>query len=104
MNAMTVLQNIANNMLATLIITAYCLTGTMANGEKVHQHSIACPRAWKEGTKVEILKKEYVCHDKLGPQYKRGRIDIWMPKCSDARKWGKKKLTINIKQNDYKKN
>lgn len=79
-----------------MVVTAYCLLGGMANGEKVHQHSIACPRSWAFGTKVEILGKRYVCHDRLGPKYKEGRIDVWMPKCSDAITWGKKTLKVKV--------
>lgn len=78
-----------------MIVTAYCLTGIMANGERVHSGSVACPREWKLGTKVEINKTIYTCHDRLAKKY-NNRIDIWMPKCSDAIKFGKQKLTVNI--------
>lgn len=79
-----------------MIITAYCLLGRMSNMEPVHDHSAACPRAWKFGTKIEILDKEYVCHDHLAKKYD-SRIDLWFPKCKDAKKFGIRKLKVTIK-------
>lgn len=83
-------------MIAAFIVTAYCLTGIMANGQKVHEGSIACPRRYKLGTEMVILGKTRQCHDRLGKKYDN-RIDIWMPKCSNAINFGKQKLKVIVK-------
>ena len=82
-------------MIIEMIVTAYCLTGIMANGERVHNHSIACPRRYKLGTEMIILGKNYTCHDRLSKKYDNS-IDIWMPSCKDAIKFGKQKLKVTI--------
>ena len=86
-------------MIIEAIITAYVLTGTMANGQKTHEGSVACPRIYNLGQRVEILGKVYTCHDRTSKKYD-GRFDIWMPKYEDAIKFGKRKLKVKICQTE----
>lgn len=84
----------------TASISAYCLPGNMANGEKVHQHSVACPSKYKLGTKFEIYGKQYVCHDRMGAATRdKSYFDIWMPSCADAVKFGRRRWTIKVYDN-----
>lgn len=85
-------------MISTFIITAYCLSGIMANGEKVHQGAVACPRFIPLGTKICINNKSYTCHDRLSKKYDN-RFDIWMPSCQDTIKFGKQKLRVYYEDN-----
>lgn len=81
-------------------VSAYCLPGNMANGEKVHDHSVACPIKYPLGTKFEINGKKYVCHDRMGELRRdKSYFDIWMPNCKDAWKFGRRRLTVKIYDN-----
>lgn len=83
-------------MFIVMIVTAYCLHGTMADGTQTRDGSIACPRAWKLGTEVVILGKTMHCRDRLAKRFDN-RTDIWMPSCKAAKQFGKKKLRVEIK-------
>lgn len=78
--------------------TAYCLKGRMANGQKVHSGAIAAdPRVLRRNTVVTIVGRgTYVVKD-TGGAIKGNRIDIWMPSCADAKKFGRQKVTIIVR-------
>ena len=82
-------------MIVETIVTGYCLLGTMANKQQVHNHSIACPRNIKSGTEIIIQNKSYYCHDVMSKRYPQ-RFDIWFSDCSVAKNWGVKKLKVKI--------
>lgn len=50
-----------------------CLT---AYGIRPTPQSVACPRDWELGTKLEIDGKTYYCHDRYNKNLS-DRIDIW---------------------------
>ena len=84
------------------IITAYskeetcpheeCIT---ASGKVATTGFVACPRAVKLGTTIEILGKEYECADRTSLKYD-GRYDIWHDNYSEAKEFGIKNLEIVI--------
>lgn len=77
--------------------TAYCLTGKMANGQKVHLGAIAAdPRVLKLGTKVMIHGRgTYIVKD-TGGAIKSNKIDIWFPSCSQARAFGRRTIQLTV--------
>jgi 3D (Asp-Asp-Asp) domain-containing protein len=75
--------------------TAYCLTGIMADGKRVHAGAIACPRRIKLGANLRILGATYTCEDRLAPKFD-DRFDIWFPNCRQAIIYGKQKRDIKI--------
>lgn len=84
-------------MIITAIITGYCLLGGMANTQKVHSHSVACPAYLPFNTKVIINKKAYYCHDRMDLKYRNGNFfDVWYPNCDDALNFGRQKLKVTI--------
>lgn len=78
-------------------ITGYCLKGVMASGKQVYNGAIACPTFMKLGTKIKIQGQEYICEDRMAKKYRNGNfIDKWYSSCSDALKWGRKKLLLTM--------
>lgn len=71
----------------------------MANGKIAQIGDIACPRALKLDTKVEIEGTIYTCSDRTAKKYD-GRYDIWtgtgVKGHLEAIKWGKRKLEVKI--------
>ena len=82
----------------TFSASAYCFTGRMANGQGVRRGVIAAdPRVLKMGSRVYISagawSGNYVVAD-TGGAIKGKRIDIWVPGCSEARKFGRRSVQI----------
>jgi 3D (Asp-Asp-Asp) domain-containing protein len=77
-------------------ITQYTLLGTMASGKQVYDGAIACPRAIKLGTRVEIDGIEYICEDRLSVKYDN-RFDIWQQDYETAITWGIREKEVVIK-------
>lgn len=75
--------------------TSYCLRGTMANGEKVHQGAIACSRDIPLGTKIYTSGEIFTCEDRLAKRFDH-RFDIWMEDCSKSLDFGKRTLEYKI--------
>ena len=78
--------------------TAYCLSGKTAMGHKVRRGIIAAdPRVLKLGSTVTIAgggySGQYLVSD-TGSRVKGKKIDIWMPNCSEARKFGRRNVQI----------
>ena len=80
----------------TARVTQYTLLGTMASGKQVYDGAIACPRAIKLGTAVEIDGIEYICEDRLSLKYDN-RFDIWQQDYDTAITWGIREKEIIIK-------
>ena len=82
----------------TFSASAYCFTGRTATGQGVRRGIIAAdPRVLKMGTKVYInagaWSGVYTVAD-TGGAIKGKRIDIWVPGCGEARKFGRRSVQI----------
>ena len=78
--------------------SAYCFSGRTAMGHSVRRGLIAAdPRVLKLGSKVVIAagpwSGEYLVSD-TGGAIKGKKIDIWVPSCSEARKFGRRTVQI----------
>ncbi len=78
--------------------TAYCFSGRTAMGHGVRRGLIAAdPRVLKLGSKVVInagaWSGTYLVSD-TGGAIKGKRIDIWVPSCSEARRFGRRTVQI----------
>ncbi len=78
--------------------TAYCLKGKTAMGHGVRRGIIAAdPRVLRLGSTVSVegggYTGSYLVSD-TGGKIKGKRIDIWMPNCSEARKFGRRNVQI----------
>ena len=78
--------------------TAYCLSGRTAMGHGVRRGIIAAdPRVLKLGSRVTIAgggySGTYLVSD-TGGVIKGKKIDIWMPSCSEARRFGRRTVQI----------
>jgi len=79
--------------------TAYCLSGRTAMGHGVRRGLIAAdPRVLKLGSRVTInggaYNGSYLVSD-TGGKIKGKKIDIWVPSCSEARKFGRRTVQIS---------
>jgi 3D (Asp-Asp-Asp) domain-containing protein len=78
--------------------TAYCLKGRTAMGHSVRRGLIAAdPRVLKLGSKVNLgagaYSGDYLVSD-TGGRIKGNKIDIWMASCSEARRFGRRTITV----------
>lgn len=78
--------------------TAYCLRGKTAMGHGVRRGLIAAdPRVLRLGSRVVIsgggYSGTYLVSD-TGGKIKGKRIDIWMPSCSEATRFGRRTVQI----------
>lgn len=78
--------------------TAYCFTGRTAMGHGVRRGLIAAdPRVLKLGSRVKISAGQwsgtYLVSD-TGSAIKGKRIDIWVPGCSEARRFGRRTVQV----------
>lgn len=78
--------------------TAYCLQGRTAMGHGVRRGIIAAdPRVLKLGSKVVVnagaWSGTYLVSD-TGGGIKGKKIDIWVPGCAEARKFGRRTVQI----------
>lgn len=80
-----------------VVSTAYCLSGTMADGTHVRAGSVASNR-YPLGTHLIISnsptgRKEWVVRDRIGWGTE---LDFWLPTCDQARHWGRR--TVHIRK------
>jgi len=78
--------------------TAYCLSGRTALGHGVRRGIIAAdPRVLKLGSKITIgagpYSGTYLVSD-TGGSIKGKRLDIWVPNCSEARRFGRRTVQV----------
>lgn len=78
--------------------TAYCFSGRTAMGHGVRRGLIAAdPRVLKLGSRVVVnagaWSGTYLVSD-TGGAIKGKRIDIWVPSCSEARRFGRRTVQI----------
>lgn len=79
--------------------TAYCLKGRTALGHGVRRGIIAAdPRVLRLGSRINLgagaYSGSYLVSD-TGGAVKGRKIDIWMPSCSEARRFGRRTVTVN---------
>ena len=80
--------------------TAYCLKGRTAMGHGVRRGIIAAdPRILRLGSRVILnagsYTGQYIVSD-TGGGVKGKEIDIWVPSCSEARRFGRRNVTISL--------
>jgi 3D (Asp-Asp-Asp) domain-containing protein len=78
--------------------TAYCLSGRTAMGHGVRRGIIAAdPRVLKLGSTVTISagpwSGTYLVSD-TGGKIKGKRVDIWVPSCKEARRFGRRSVQV----------
>jgi len=82
--------------------TAYCFSGRTAMGHGVRRGLIAAdPRVLKMGSRVYVNAGQwsgtYLVSD-TGGAIKGKRIDIWVPSCGEARRFGRRTVQITSVQ------
>lgn len=82
----------------TYTATAYCLRGRTAMGHSVRKGLIAAdPRVLRLGSKVNIgagaHSGQYLVSD-TGGKIKGRKIDIWMASCAEARRFGRRSISV----------
>ena len=80
--------------------TAYCLKGRTAMGHGVRRGIIAAdPRVLRLGSRVNLgagaYSGQYLVSD-TGGRIKGRKIDIWVPSCSEARRFGRRTVAIGV--------
>jgi len=83
----------------TFSATAYCLKGRTAMGHGVRKGLIAAdPRVIKLGSRINLgagtYSGAYLVSD-TGGKIKGKRLDIWMASCSEARRFGRRNVTVS---------
>lgn len=79
--------------------TAYCLKGRTAMGHGVRRGLIAAdPRVLRLGSRVSLnagaYSGQYLVSD-TGGKIKGKKIDIWMSSCSEARRFGRRTVSVS---------
>ena len=82
--------------------SAYCFSGRTAMGHPVRRGLIAAdPRVLKLGSKVYVSAGQwsgtYLVSD-TGGAIKGKKIDIWVPGCAEARKFGRRSVQVYAAQ------
>lgn len=80
--------------------TAYCLQGRTAMGHSVRRGIVAAdPRVLPLGTRINLnagsYSGSYLVAD-TGGSVKGRKLDIWVPSCSEARRFGRKSVSLNV--------
>jgi 3D (Asp-Asp-Asp) domain-containing protein len=84
----------------SFVATAYCLKGRTATGGGVRRGIIAAdPRILRLGSQVLLgggsYTGQYTVAD-TGGGIKGKRIDIWVPSCAEARRFGRRTVNISV--------
>lgn len=84
----------------TFRATAYCLRGKTASGRMVRRGIVAAdPRVLPLGTRIRIsggkYSGNYVVAD-TGGKIKGRVLDIWVPSCAEARRWGSRSIKVSV--------
>ena len=80
--------------------TAYCLQGRTASGSGVRRGIVAAdPRVLPLGTRITLnagsYSGSYVVAD-TGGAVKGKKLDIWVPSCSEARRFGRRSVNVSV--------
>ena len=80
--------------------TAYCLKGRTASGSGVRRGIVAADRrVLSLGTKIQISAGSYSGTDTVadtGGAVKGNVLDIWMPSCDEAIRFGRRSITVAV--------
>ena len=80
--------------------TAYCLKGRTATGGSVRRGIVAAdPRLLRLGTTILMGAGSYSGQYKVadtGGGVKGKRLDIWVPSCSEARRFGRRTVQVSL--------
>lgn len=84
----------------TMTATAYCLRTPTATGGQARRGTVAADqRVLPFGSRIRIrgphVNGTYVVEDS-GAAVKGRRIDIYMPGCDEARRFGRQRVTVTI--------
>ncbi|HLM61412.1 MAG TPA: 3D domain-containing protein [Pyrinomonadaceae bacterium] len=79
--------------------TAYCLKGRTANGGNVRRGIVAAdPRVLPLGSRIQVnagaYSGTYTVAD-TGGAVKGRKLDIWMPSCTEAVRFGSRKVSVS---------
>lgn len=79
--------------------TAYCLKGRTATGGSVRRGIVAAdPRVLPLGSRIQIsagtYSGTYTVTD-TGGAVKGRKLDIWVPNCSEANRFGRRNITVS---------
>lgn len=80
--------------------TAYCLKGRTAMGHGVRRGIVAAdPRVLPLGTRISLnagsYSGSYLVAD-TGGAVKGRKLDIWVPSCSEAIRFGRRSVSVNV--------
>jgi 3D (Asp-Asp-Asp) domain-containing protein len=83
--------------------TAYCLSGRTAMGHGVRRGIVAAdPRVLRLGSRIQITgggyTGSYLVSD-TGGGVKGRELDIWVPSCSEARRFGRRSVNVTLMPN-----
>lgn len=95
----TVSSKASGGSKGTFSATAYCLRGRTAMGHGVRRGLIAAdPRVLRLGSRINLgagaYSGTYLVSD-TGTRIKGRKLDIWMASCSEARRFGRRNVTVN---------
>src|SRR5688572_5497295 len=84
----------------SFVATAYCLKGRTAMGHGVRRGIIAAdPRVIRLGSRVNLgagsYSGQYLVSD-TGGRIKGRKIDIWVPNCAEARRFGRRTVQLSL--------
>ncbi len=96
----TVSSKAAGISKGSFVATAYCLRGKTAMGHGVRSGLIAAdPRVLRLGSRINLgagaYSGNYLVSD-TGGMIKGRRLDIWMASCSEARRFGRRNVTVSM--------
>lgn len=84
----------------SFIATAYCLKGRTATGGGVRRGIVAAdPRVLRLGSSILLGAGSYSGQYKVtdtGGSVRGRKIDIWVPSCAEARRFGRRTVTVSI--------
>lgn len=78
--------------------TSYCLTGIMANGQRVRAGSVAMNRH-PLGTRIRLVgqtfggRRYFVVRDRIGWG---SELDFWSPSCAASFAWGRRAVRYRV--------
>lgn len=80
--------------------TAYCLRGRTASGRMVRRGIVAAdPRVLPLGSRIKLTAGRYsgtyLVAD-TGGKIKGNILDIWVPSCREARRWGRRSVKVTV--------
>lgn len=80
--------------------TAYCLQGRTALGHSVRRGIVAAdPRVLPLGTRISLnagsYSGSYLVAD-TGGSVRGRKLDIWVPSCSEARRFGRRSVKVSV--------